>query len=750
MSKKLLISFLFFFQIGILITSAQSNTAFLLTDSTPIYHLLVENPSFDQRITKDYVDGASYFKLDAAVLNQLRVDRPAQWLLKLPQEDGTTLKVLLHRKHILSENFKVTTPEKREEYDYSPGLYYQGRVMGNSKSIVAISVFNDWLMGVLTTQESTYVLGHLYPDSYPTGKDYILYKENDLLITNKFACGTNELDQEINDDTFSGESHTKNGNNKSVKVYFEADYHMFIEKGSNATNTTDYVTGLFNVVNALYEAESIIAEISEIFVWTQDDPYPNNSNALTTFRNRLNGNYNGDLAHLVTRDPGGNGGVAYVDVLCEDFYGVAYSNVNSGYNNNPVPTYSWTTMVVTHEMGHNLGSPHTQSCTWPGGAIDNCVATENGFCERGPAPTSGGTIMSYCHQSQYGINFNNGFGPLPGNLIRREVDNARCLTAPSNNGNGNNEEEDDTPKINLLSAGFDDFSVSDDILQINHYVYNNGTEAATDYLVVYFLTKDERFDITDPIIGTRAVPGTSANALSDYYKYNVDLTTLQVENGTYYVGYFIDSDEEIVESNEFDNGTYWLEQVTLDNPLAVSLTRFTATTQDHHNVISWETTNETATAKFHVQRSLNGKDGFKTIQTVDAAGYSNNRQNYTVLDKQPTKTAFYRLETENQDGSWEYSSLVLVERNTVQELIAQPFFPNPAQDYLYVQFSSPTNLKTSISLMDLTGRLVRNTLLVTGDEINTQQISVGALAAGIYLVRIENTAGVITQKIVIK
>src|SRR5690606_19303077 len=85
--------------------------------------------------------------------------------------------------------------------------------------------------------------------------------------------------------------------------------------------------------------------------------------------------------------------------------------------------------VIIHELGHVLGSNHTQSCVWNGNntPIDNCgphyytVTNTNPFGTIDGAncynssnpilPTNGGTIMSYCHLlSSVKINFQNGFG----------------------------------------------------------------------------------------------------------------------------------------------------------------------------------------------------------------------------------------------------------------------------------------------------------------------------------------------------
>ena len=94
------------------------------------------------------------------------------------------------------------------------------------------------------------------------------------------------------------------------------------------------------------------------------------------------------------------------------------------------PTYSHDVVVIAHEFGHLLGSRHTHACAWNGNgtAIDGCVPVE-GNCPNPGIPADGGTIMSYCHVTNGGINLSKGFGLQPGNLIRNNVANATCLSS---------------------------------------------------------------------------------------------------------------------------------------------------------------------------------------------------------------------------------------------------------------------------------------------------------------------------------
>lgn len=526
-------------------TQAQNNLSLEPTISNYELFQAIEKPTYFN--SKEYVNDAMYLSLQTESLQRIIATRPRHLQLALPTSDGQILRLNLKQEKVLSTDFQVVT-EKGTREDYDKGVYYSGTVNKNTKSIAAVSIFKNMVMAVLVYDGQHYVLGHLNQDKFPIGKEYILYRENDLQIANSFTCGTGELDFQYHD-TKPTTSHEKMA--KVVKVYFEGDYRLYQDKDNSTTNVTNYITGLYNVVRVLYQNENINTEISEIFVWTSNDPYPTSGSsvALDAFQNRLNGNYNGDLAHLLSSVNANNGGIAYVDALCAPVYGIAYSNIGRNYSE--FPTYSWTVGVVTHEMGHNLGSPHTQSCTWQGGALDNCYPVE-GNCSPGPAPSNGGTIMSYCHLSQYGINFNNGFGEQPGDLIRARVNAATCLGESDDNGGGGNT---GTPN---LTANTGNVEVSGRVITITQSISNIGDGAATGGKIGYYLSSDDSFSTTDDhLIGTLDIPNIAAGSNSSNLNFNKDVSIFNIPEGTYYVVYYIDYQDVVSESDEGDNLFYW-------------------------------------------------------------------------------------------------------------------------------------------------------------------------------------------------
>ncbi len=355
---------------------------------------------------------------DAKVLDSKIKENPEVLSITLPGFDGEW-NLQLEPAQIFSDDFFVNSPKGTVTDEVDLGKYYRGVVAGKKNSLVSISVFDGEIQGMIAIEGHNYTLGKLLGQS----ENYILFDETEIDKEYPNFCSTQ--DNNTKPLEFDRPRAETKSTDKCVNVYFELDYDVFQNKGS-VSGATNYMTAVFNEVATLYANENLTVKISEIFVWSSPSPYSGASSTtmLNDFRS-TRPNFNGDLGHLIDFRPS-NGGIAYVDVLCNNTYNYAYSGIDPTYKN--VPTYSWTIEVITHEIGHNLGSPHTHDCSWPGGPIDNCQPP-SGVCGPGPAPTNGGTIMSYCHLTSHGINFNNGFGPLPGDLIRNRVSNASCLSS---------------------------------------------------------------------------------------------------------------------------------------------------------------------------------------------------------------------------------------------------------------------------------------------------------------------------------
>ncbi|WP_373551102.1 M12 family metallo-peptidase [Haliscomenobacter sp.] len=373
-------------------------------------------------------------KINPDALRALNQQRPEALSLALPRDkNGQVFQMDLIRIDLHTPDFKLNT-SANGPIAYETGIHYRGVLRNEAKTSVALSFSKDEVMGMIGFSESSnWVLGQLEGTSLRDA--YTVYREDDLSFDKSFNCGSSEVSQEIQRAEHKlGELRGVTAVDKTVRVYFECEYDLVTEKGG-AVGAANFINGIFNIVALLYQNEGINVVISEIFAWTTPDSYPTNSssNTLTSFRNTRT-SFNGDIAHLVSRGQPTGGGIAFRPGLCNG-YGYAYSYVNSTYS--AFPTYSWTANVITHEMGHNLGSPHTHDCAWNGNntPLDGCGPaagyTGTGSCPPLAAPTAPfkGTIMSYCHLlGGIGIDLNLGFGQQPGDLIRATVAAATCLS----------------------------------------------------------------------------------------------------------------------------------------------------------------------------------------------------------------------------------------------------------------------------------------------------------------------------------
>lgn len=361
-------------------------------------------------------------QLKPAVLESIVNDKPQAMELTFPYEGGE-LTVELVKNNILTNDFQVETDKGVKAY--TPGVYYQGIIKGDNSSVVAFSFFNNNIVGVASTS----TVGNVVVGKARSSQDFVSYNDYKMKSKNPFSCSADELPENAAKKiSFDPGKKTSQKTVNCVRIYFEVGFGPYTQNGSSVNNTTDWLTALFNNIKTLYDNESVNIAMSSTFVWTTTDPYAGQPGAILSQFRTARPSFNGDLAQLI-RNPATTS-VAYVDALCGTFK-YSYCGVNN--LNIAVPTYSWNIEAMTHELGHNLGSPHTHACAWNGNntAIDGCgPASGNDEGCNGPLPTvAKGTIMSYCHLvNSVGISFANGFGQQPGDLIRQTIDSKACMS----------------------------------------------------------------------------------------------------------------------------------------------------------------------------------------------------------------------------------------------------------------------------------------------------------------------------------
>lgn len=386
---------------------------------------------FDVKDAGDLLDlrktaaDATVFGLNIPKLRRLLAESPEFLEVSFPFEGDKEITVHLYKQSIFAEGFNAKT-KKDELVSYKPGIYYRGIVKGNDNSLAAFSFFDNDVVGIISTP----ALGNVVIGKLKNSETFVSYSDSKLTIKNNFICSVDEFRENKTQIPLSDPSQlsAKTMTDNCVRVFYEVGYNPYQSNGSNLTNTINWMTAIHNSVETIYFNDDIKISLSEMYVWTTPDPYTGNYNPDLGIFSNSRPFFNGDIAHLVISPVGT--GYSNINSLCSDLK-YCYSPVLVNYQQ--FPMYSWTVNVTTHELGHNLGSQHTHACVWNGNntAIDGCGAQSGnqGNACGGPIPgNGGGTIMSYCHLiAGVGINFSNGFGPQPAEVIRNTINSKACL-----------------------------------------------------------------------------------------------------------------------------------------------------------------------------------------------------------------------------------------------------------------------------------------------------------------------------------
>ncbi|MEO6455143.1 MAG: M12 family metallo-peptidase [Ginsengibacter sp.] len=425
----------------------------------------IQMPGFSFVSSQQLADKGVYqaIKINADFSRQLLAQKPDAVQVEIPLDDNETLVVNLIKFDLGNIKFTENNNQNEVVDNLKIPVTYRGIISGDtSRNNVVLTVNEDYVSMIATSSKRTIQI------TKADGLDKSLYRlyNSDKVQFPKpdFDCGTIDKPLSKQEELLLSLPQQRSAAppDKCVNVFVDCFDSLYYWKNSSYQQTINYVYELFNAVAAGYTNEQINIQIIAVNVWTTPDPYRGDTraNALADLAANYKDNFWGNICvgldyGLNTRS--GLASIASAKGMAPNTcpaYSVAtnpfcYCDVNytsiatvKNFPTGPSATGA-AIYLVMHEMGHLLGSRHTKWCGWQisttplvYGALDSCGIREvkdnvTPLCSAGPPPpATGATIMSYCVSNNTAsdfVNYNNGFGPLPGNAIRTFVYNNSCI-----------------------------------------------------------------------------------------------------------------------------------------------------------------------------------------------------------------------------------------------------------------------------------------------------------------------------------
>lgn len=176
-------------------------------------------------------------------------------------------------------------------------------------------------------------------------------------------------------------------------------------------------------------------------------------------------------------------------------------------------------------------------------------------------------------------------------------------------------------------------------------------------------------------------------------------------------------------------GDGWSAIVLPLGPLPVELLSFSAEYAGEAHLLQWSTAAEINTMQFEVQRSADARN-FHALGTVEPAGSASSGDNYRFRVNEPLNgNNFYRLKIVDNDGSFSFSNIVLLNNSGNVKF---SLYPNPTADILNIILPTSGELAaTKAIIYDAQGKLVLQPQIFNN---LTNAIDISALPPGVYTI----------------
>lgn len=186
-----------------------------------------------------------------------------------------------------------------------------------------------------------------------------------------------------------------------------------------------------------------------------------------------------------------------------------------------------------------------------------------------------------------------------------------------------------------------------------------------------------------------------------------------------------------------------------DVPTPVEWLSFEVETEKNNSLLSWTVAQEENNEGFYVEQAIRQPDGsnpdFQQVGFVVGRGTSSSAFTYQYsIDDQAAGHYVYRLKQVDLDGSYAYSKVVEARIGSAFQV---QLFPNPANNQLNFAYSLEKESSIQASIYDMMGRhLLTTSYMSQAGMQNVQQLEVGHLPSGDYILEVKTSQEVIRKR----
>jgi hypothetical protein len=183
-------------------------------------------------------------------------------------------------------------------------------------------------------------------------------------------------------------------------------------------------------------------------------------------------------------------------------------------------------------------------------------------------------------------------------------------------------------------------------------------------------------------------------------------------------------------------------------PLPLELISFTANTDGGNTKLEWTTEDQVNVSRFEIERASFNSQTYSVVGTVPVNNGTSGQYGYTDVNaKNYMEKGYYRLKVIDNDGRFKYSQVVFVHFGDMLAAAIRPSLVSSGQPVTVYTGSAANQRSYTGILYNQAGHILERW---TGPANGYKQIETGRLSKGIYVVRIIQDKGILTEKFVVQ